>query len=158
MKKKILVDYFSLSNRWSRRLPKIRNISSRTLKLMNSFYNKNCIYYINLILSDKNKLKTLNKLYKKNSSDTDVLTFVNKLSHKNVGKIFYCDIFFSIDKINKYIDKNNVNFYEHFNHLLIHSLLHINGYKHNSNKEYKAMKKKEILIMQKLGYSDPYKD
>ncbi len=43
----------------------------------------------------------LNKTYKNKQTDTDVLTFITKNSNKNVGKILYCDIFFSIDTIEK---------------------------------------------------------
>ena len=98
----------------------------------------------------------LNKMYKNKQSDTDVLTFIIKNSNKNVGKILYCDIFFSIDTIEKFIRRNKVSIYDHFNHLLVHSLLHINGYDHKKNRDYNKMKKVEIIILQKLGINNPY--
>ena len=82
------------------------------------------------------KMIKLNKTYKNKQTDTDVLTFITKNSNKNVGKILYCDIFFSIDTIEKYIRRNKISIYDHFNHLLIHSLLHINGYNHKKNLEF----------------------
>ena len=51
-----------------------------------------------------------------------------------------------------------MNFYDHFNHLLVHSFLHINGYKHNNDKNFKLMKYKEIEILKKIGIRNPYFD
>ena len=85
-----------------------------------------------------------------------MLTFISKNSNKNVGKILYCDIFFSIDTIEKFICRNKISIYDHFNHLLFHSLLHINGYNHNKNLEFKKMKREEIKILGLFGIKNPY--
>ncbi len=71
-------------------------------------------------------------------------------------KYFIVIFFFSIDILEKTAKKNNVNFYDHFNHLLIHSFLHINGYDHKNNYQFKEMKKEEIKILSKIGIKDPY--
>ena len=85
------------------------------------------------------------------------MTFNNYIKNKKLGKIFYCDIFFSIDTIENFIEKNNTDFYNHFNHLLIHSLLHINGYDHQTLNEYNKMRNQEIKILNKMGVELPYK-
>ena len=97
-----------------------------------------------------------NYKFNKKRKDTDVLTFVNKISNKNLGKIIYCDIFFSIDTIEKFVVKNKINFYDHFSHLLIHSMLHINNYRHKSIQQFDKMKKEEIKILKAIGIGDPY--
>ena len=130
MKSKISLNFFSNSKKWPRRVPKIKKITYLTINKMIKYFDKNYSYSINLILSDKSSIKKLNKKYKNKYHDTDVLTFVTKISNKDLGKKFYCDIFFSIDTIEKFINKNNVILYDHFNHLLVHSLLHINGFNH----------------------------
>ena len=94
MKKTLKIDFFSNSKKWSRRLPKIKKIGLMTLKSMSSYFRKNHQHYINLILSDKEKVSKLNSKYNKKYKDTDVLTFVTKISNKELGKILYCDIFF----------------------------------------------------------------
>ena len=157
MKKTLKIDFFSNSKKWSRRLPKIKKIGLMTLKSMSSYFRKNHQHYINLILSDKEKVSKLNSKYNKKYKDTDVLTFVTKISNKELGKILYCDIFFSIDTIESFIKKNDITLYDHFNHLLIHSLLHINGYDHKNLAHFNKMKKEEIKILKKFNISDPYK-
>ena len=156
MKKIVKVDFFCDSKKWPRRVPKIKKITKKTIQNMQSYFKKNCLFSINLILSEKKRITKLNKKYKNKFKDTDVLTFVSNISNKKLGKTLYCDIFFSIDTIEKFIKKNNVNIYNHFNHLLVHSVLHINGYKHNNLKQFKKMKEEEIKILKEIGVDNPY--
>ena len=156
MKKKIKVEFFSKSKKWPRRIPKIKKISFKTINKMKNYFKKNYLININLIFSDKKNMIKLNKKYKNKYKDTDVLTFVSKIANKNLGKILFCDIFFSIDTIEKFIIKNRINFYDHLNHLLIHSLLHINGYYHKNKKEFNLMKKEETKILKSFNIKNPY--
>ena len=156
MKKTITVEIFSESKKWPRRIPKIKKITHKTIKKMQIYFNNKYLFNINLILSNKSKMKKLNNKYKNKHLDTDVLTFVNKISNKNLGKTLYCDIFFSIDTIEKFIDKNKINFYDHYNHLLVHSLLHINGYDHKKLTQFNKMKKEEIHILKSFNIKNPY--
>ena len=156
MTKTVKVDFFCDSKKWPRRVPKIKKITKKTIENMQSYFKKNCLFSINLILSEKKRITKLNKKYKNKFKDTDVLTFVSNISNKKLGKTLYCDIFFSIDTIEKFIKKNNVNIYNHFNHLLVHSVLHINGYKHNNLKQFKKMKEEEIKILKEIGVNNPY--
>ena len=154
--KKIKVDIFSESKKWPRRIPKIRIITKKTINKMSSYFKRDHKFVLNIILTDKSKMIKLNKTYKNKQTDTDVLTFITENSNKNVGKILYCDIFFSIDTIEKYIRRNKISIYAHYNHLLIHSLLHINGYNHKKNLEFKKMKREEIKILGLFGINNPY--
>ena len=99
---------------------------------------------------------TIYKKFKNKYEDTDVLTFVTQTSNKNIGKYIYCDIFFSIDTIEEYIKNKKITLYDHYNHLLIHSILHINGYDHKNLIQFNKMKKEEIKTMNKFGLKDPY--
>ncbi len=154
--KNIKVDFFSESKKWPRRVPKIKTITDKTINKMRPYFKKDYSFKLNIILTNKSKMIRLNKIYKNKQSDTDVLTFISKISNKNVGKILYCDIFFSIDTIDKFIRRNKISIYDHFNHLLIHSLLHINGYNHKTNSEFKKMKREEIKILGLFGINNPY--
>jgi len=40
--------------------------------------------------------------------------------------------------------------------LLIHSMLHINNYRHKSIQQFEKMKKEEIKILKAIGIGDPY--
>ena len=51
---------------------------------------------------------------------------------------------------------NKINFYDHITHIIVHSLLHISGYKHKNNYDSLIMQRKEIKILNNLGISNPY--
>ena len=156
MKKIIELNYYSQSKKWNRRIPKIKINTQKILYKMSNYFKKNHLFNLNLIFSDKTKMTKLNQKYRDKYQDTDVLTFVSRISNKELGKILYCDIFFSIDTINIFIKKNNVNLYDHYSHLLIHSILHINGYNHKNLIQFNKMKKEEIKILKNFGITNPY--
>ena len=105
MKKKINFNFFSESKKWPRRFPKIKKITKKTMNYMQVYFSKNFLFNINLIFSDSHRLSKLNKKYKDKQQDTDVLTFTSIITNKELGKIKYCDIFFSIDTIEKFVKK-----------------------------------------------------
>ena len=156
MKKIQSVEFFSQSQKWSTRLPKLKEISLKTIKKMSDYFNNENIYNLNLIFTHKKEMIRLNKKFKNKYKDTDVLTFVSKRVNKELGKFVYCDIFFSIDTIEFFIKENKLTIYDHFAHLLIHSVLHINGYNHKKIKDYNLMKLEEIKILENLKIKNPY--
>ena len=145
------------TNHWTKRAIKINQIIKKILlyKKELKFLN-NTNYYCNFILANDKFIKKLNYKYKKNTKSTDVLTFVSKINYKNKKKEKHCDIIFSIETIKKDIERNNVNFYNHLTHLIIHSFLHINDFMHNKIKDYLMMKSLEVNILNKLGIQNPY--
>ena len=44
----------------------------------------------------------------------------------------------------------------HFAHLLVHGMLHLQGYDHERDDEARVMETRETEILAKLGYADPY--
>ena len=80
--KNIKIDFFSESKKWSRRMPKIKTITNKTINMMLSYFKKDYKLELNIILTDKSKMLKLNKIYKNKQSDTDVLTFISKISNK----------------------------------------------------------------------------
>ncbi len=50
------------------------------------------------------------------------------------------------------------SFREHLAHMLIHSVLHAQGWDHLTDEEAEAMEKEETKILTGLGFADPYSD
>ena len=95
------------------------------------------------------------KQYRKQNKFTDVLTFVSDFKKSSVIEK-HCDIIISAETALIDAKKSKKNFYDHFAHLIIHSILHINGFSHNRKKNFLLMQNKEIKILHKLGISNPY--
>ena len=152
--------YYTLSsktNHWSRRIKKIDNLINQILVYKKDLkFIKNINYYCDFILANDKFIKRLNKKFRKVNRPTDVLTFVSKLNMKNKKEDRHCDVIFSIETILNDAKKNNVIFYNHLTHLIIHSFLHINDFLHNNIQDYLIMKNIEINILKKLGITSPY--
>ena len=147
----------STNNRWTKRIRKIDEIVIQILVYKKDLkFIKNINYYCDFILANDRFIKDLNKKFRKVNQPTDVLTFVSKLSMKNKKEDRHCDVVFSIETILNDAKKNNVNFYNHLTHLIIHSFLHINDLLHNNIRDYVIMKNTEIYILKKLGIANPY--
>jgi len=156
MKKKIETNFFCKSNHWSKRMNKIKKIV-KTILILNDlgFQDKN-FYFLNLIFLDDKKIKILNKIYRNKNKTSDVLTFVKYLKNNKSKNEVYCDIFFSAETIKKDAKNNLINFYDHITHLIIHCFLHVNGYDHKKNADFKKMKNLEEKILLKLDIKSPY--
>jgi len=153
----IKCNIFSKTKHWSRHVKKINNTINQLLFHKKDLKFINTIdYYCNFILANDLFIKYLNYKYKRINKSTDVLTFVSKINTGSTKEERYCDIFFSIETISKDAKNNNIKFYNHLTHLIVHSFLHINDYKHSSIKDYNIMKNIEINILRQLGICNPY--
>ena len=145
------------SNQWPARLKKVSKIVNAILYYQDELnFSEDIIYDCNIILTDNKLIKKMNYKYRKKNKVTDVLTFISEINLVKNNKQKICDIFVSSEMIKKDAKKNTISFYDHFTHLLIHSFLHINGYKHNKIREFNKMKNKEISVLKKLQINNPY--
>jgi len=156
MKRKIQTNFFCKSNHWSKRMLKIKEIVTKVIKIDDLSFKKNNFYFVNLVFVDDNKIKKINKMYRKKNVATDVLTFVNFIKNNKNENEAYCDIFFSAETIKKDAKKNLINFYDHITHLIIHCFLHVNGYDHKKKSDFIKMKKLEEKILMQLNIQSPY--
>ena len=116
------------------------------LNIKNKKFKKNIIY-CTLLLSNNKEIKNLNKKFRKKNKSTDVLSFPfhSKINLKSIIKkekeIYLGDIVINLSKI-KY-KKNSKFFKMEFDKLWIHGLIHLFGYDHQNEKDFKKMKKVE---------------
>ncbi len=156
MKKKIQTNFFCKSNYWSKRMIKIKDIVKKIIKTNEINFKKNTFYILNLIFVDDKQIKNINMKYRKKNKTTDVLTFVNLIKNNQNENEAYCDIFFSAEIIKSDSQKNLINFYDHITHLIIHCLLHVNGYDHKKESDFIKMKKLEEKILVQFNIESPY--
>jgi len=85
----------------------------------------------------------LNWKFRKKKKSTDILSFPSykkkELTNtiKNKKQIYLGDIIINLDKIKEKND--NIKFQIEFDKLWLHGLLHLFGYKHLRNKDFKKM-------------------
>lgn len=105
---------------------------------------------INLI--DDKQIHKLNKQYRGIDKPTNVLSF-------ELGDdILLGDIFISLDTIKREAKEANISVPEHVAHMVVHGMLHLQGFDHLTDAQAKVMEGKEIEILHNLGYKNPYED
>jgi probable rRNA maturation factor len=122
--------------------------------LPNGFDHKTVIECTIRIVGHDEALE-LNSNYRQKDYATNVLTFVYESNPKE--KIFIGDIALCHPVLVKEAEQENKNLRHHYAHLVIHGLLHLQGWDHETQATYQAMTKVESHLMQQLGFPDPYK-
>ena len=122
---------------------KLKKIS----KIIKFFRNKNIIFTI--LLTNSLNMKKLNKKFRKRNKSTDILSFSSfsprNLKINNEKKIYIGDLATSYEIIN--LRAKKTNFFEEFDKVWVHGLLHLIGYDHIKNKDYYKMHKIEKRIL-----------
>ena len=109
---------------------------------------KKRIIYCTLLLSGNQEIKNLNKKFRKKNKSTDVLSFPfqNKKDLKKILKkekeLYLGDI---IINFNKVMYKENLkHFKSQFDKLWVHGLVHLLGYDHKNEKDFRKMQQVEL--------------
>ena len=111
------------------------------LSKINSFKNKSQNFTI--LLTNNQKMKSLNNIFRKKNKPTDVLSF--PFNNRFTKKSYLGDVAVSFEIINKRSNKSN--FLKEFDKMWVHGYLHLVGYSHGTIKKFKKMDKKENLIL-----------
>ena len=106
-------------------------------------------------IANKNEIMKLNKIFFKKDKPTNVLSFPSN-SHVTTGEFILGDIIICPEIINEESDRYGIKKDKRWAHMIIHSMLHLQGYTHDLDKSRVIMENKEKELMDILGYSDPY--
>jgi probable rRNA maturation factor len=106
-------------------------------------------------IANKDEIMKLNKIFFKKDKPANVLSFPNN-SHVTTGEFILGDIIVCPEIINKESNMYDIKKDNRWAHMIIHSMLHLQGYTHDLDKSRVIMENKEKELMNILGYSDPY--
>ena len=130
---------------------KIKNpekyILKKIIKLQKILTFKNKNQEFSILLTNNKKMKKLNFKFRKKNKITDVLSF--PFNHTIKKNVYIGDIAIGFEIINKRSKVSDFNY--EFDKMWIHGYLHLIGYDHKKNKEYKKMQRKEKLIINFLN-------
>ena len=147
----INIDVFSNEKAWSKRLKKKELFFNKICKAFPKKYQfLNKKVSLTLLLSNNKNIKKLNKNFRKKNIPTDILSFpFNKKT--NVSKQLYIgDIIISYDFIDRPKSQSFNFFKEKLIKIFIHGFLHLLGFDHIKDKDYKKMLKEEEKIYQSV--------
>jgi probable rRNA maturation factor len=96
--------------------------------------------------------RTLNRQYRGRYHATNVLTFAYPESDPLSGDIALC-----VPVVKREAREQHKNPEAHYAHLVVHGMLHLQGYDHEKPADARLMETLETEIVTGLGYADPYK-
>jgi probable rRNA maturation factor len=111
-----------------------------------------------IALSSDAEVQELNAAYRDKPSPTNVLSFpVEALrSDPDTGAPLLGDIILAHETILREADSLGIPLEHHFRHLVVHGLLHLLGFDHETDAEAKVMEAHEVRILKRMGIADPY--
>ncbi|MFN0024220.1 MAG: rRNA maturation RNase YbeY [Parvularculaceae bacterium] len=109
-----------------------------------------------LLLADDATLQTLNRDFRGQDKPTNVLSFPAGASTGEGTGSFLGDIAMAYDICAREAGDEADRFRDHAAHLIIHGLLHLAGYDHETDDEAERMERLETRILAGLGVADPY--
>jgi probable rRNA maturation factor len=133
--------------------------------------NLNPSSQINILFVDNNKIAELNSEFRGILEPTDILSFspdfsgtyygteknkkINNIDfpkHSDINKILIGDLAISLEYIKNQNENKRIIFDNEIKKLIIHGILHLNGYDHENIKDEKKMTEKQNYILNKIKY------
>ena len=94
--------------------------------------------------------RLLNKSFRRRNYATNVLSFSYDRLH---GDVVLCH-----PVIREEAKKQRKTVAAHYAHLVVHGILHLRGHDHARKRDAARMERREIRILRRLGFGDPYSE
>jgi probable rRNA maturation factor len=95
--------------------------------------------------------RALNRKFRHRDRPTNVLTFVMRTRPRLEGDVALC-----APLIAREARARGRSAAAHYAHLVVHGVLHLQGYDHQALRDARIMERRETRIVTRLGYPDPY--
>jgi len=103
---------------------------------------------------DAEEGQTLNRDYRGKDYATNVLTFA--YTEDEDAEVTQADIILCSDVLEQEAAQQHKPLVDHAAHLIVHGVLHAQGYDHEEEDEAQEMESLETEILHTLGFADPY--
>ena len=143
--KKIKINYISYIK--THYTPSTRNMKKWILMGL----LKDITLEVNIIFVGNQRMRTLNRKFLNKDKPTNVLTFTYKDYETISGDIILCP-----EVINKEAKNFGFSNDSRWAHMIVHSMLHLQGYDHHSRENQESMENMEIKLLSNMKYNNPY--
>jgi probable rRNA maturation factor len=120
---------------------------------------------MSLVLADDTLVQTLNRDYRDKDKPTNVLSFAllddlddtdDVLAREQGMPILIGDVILAFETVQREAREQGKSVGDHLTHLVIHGVLHLLGYDHQSDPDADRMERLETSILARMGIADPY--
>ena len=110
-----------------------------------------------MVLSDDSAVRALNRDHRGKDAPTNVLSFPPALVPP-AGARPLGDVILAYETVRREALEQGKAAADHLRHLVVHGVLHLSGYDHETEAEAEEMEQLEREILAGLGIADPYAD
>ena len=103
---------------------------------------------ISFLLTSNSEIKLLNQKYRNKNKPTNVLSF--PMNEKIENKNYLGDVVIACEKIIDESYEQNIKKYKYLSKMTIHGVLHLLGYKHDTDRQFKKMNSIEKNILEEI--------
>jgi len=107
--------------------------------------------HVTLRLIGEREARELNREYRGRDYATNVLTFIYSKGGPLEGDIAIC-----APVVAREARRQGTHREAHYAHLTVHGMLHLQGYDHERGADAARMEAREVALLARLGYRDPY--
>lgn len=113
---------------------------------------------VTVMLTDDKSIRTLNRQWRGKDKPTNVLSFPAPEQPGLEGPRHLGDIALAYETLVREAEEESKPLADHFAHLVVHGVLHLLGYDHETDEEADVMEALEVKALAGLGIADPYRD
>jgi probable rRNA maturation factor len=106
---------------------------------------------------DVDEMTELNSRYRHKQGPTNVLSFAADLVAPDSDERLLGDVVICAPVVAVEAEQQSKLPANHFAHLVVHGVLHLCGYDHETDAEAQVMERTEVAILSGLGIDDPYR-
>ena len=114
---------------------------------------------ISLVLADDDFIRDLNRRYRNIDRPTNVLSFPGDDAQSSLpGPKLLGDIVIALETVKAEADRDGKKLADHVCHLVVHGVLHLFEFDHQTAQDAENMEAHEIKILSTLDIDNPYAD
>ena len=110
---------------------------------------------ISIRIVDEAESQALNRDYRGNDRPTNVLSFPMELPEE-FNMPMLGDLVICAPVVEREAREQHKSLREHWAHMVIHGMLHLQGYDHINDEQASEMEGLEISLLHQLGFANPY--
>ena len=144
------ISYNIKSLEWNKNLPSYKKCISNSVNQIFKIikFSSNNEISISFLLTSNSEIKLLNQKYRKKNKPTNVLSF--PMNEKIENKNYLGDVVISCEKIIDESYEQNIKKYKYLSKMTIHGVLHLLGYKHDTDRQFNKMNSIEKNILEEM--------
>ncbi|MGE4063856.1 MAG: rRNA maturation RNase YbeY [Rhodospirillaceae bacterium] len=119
---------------------------------------------VSILLTTDAAIRKLNATFRKQDKPTNVLSFPAAQNHpaNRIGDgppdLHLGDVVVAYGTVAREAKESHKSLKDHLSHMVVHGVLHLLGYDHESAADAKTMERLETKILSQLGIVDPYRE